>query len=106
MFLLPGSSECKSSDLNDTGDREPSFLDNSLVTPGEADRQDMSLVRLDMSSEVSEVDEFCLFRLDAPAAASSRLPMLAVTLLDARLPTLLPWPIDIGLELLDLLNAS
>ena len=58
--------ELTSSDFNEAGDIEPSFLldkDISLVTPGDVDRIDMSLVKLDIMSDVSDVMEVWLFKL-------------------------------------------
>jgi hypothetical protein len=104
---LVGLSE-RWSDLKETGDREPSWRlrlqDRSLV--GEADMPDMSLVRLDTRADVSDWEpaEFCRAR---PGA--SRLPMLT-TLADSWLGTGLrgtprPWPMEMGLELLERLKA-
>ena len=60
----------------------------------------LSLMR---GGAVSEGDEFCLLKFEA--LTSSRLPKLATLLF--KLPgRLFPWPIEIGLLLLDLLNAS
>ena len=105
-WRLAGLSERTWSDRRETGERDPSWRlrlqDRSLL--GEADMQDMSLVRLDTRAEVSDCEpaEFCL----ASPGTSPRLPRLA-TLADSWLGpglrgTHRPWPIEIGLELRDL----
>ena len=63
MLAVPPS-DGNSSDLNEIGDRDPSFLlavDTSPLAAmlGDGDRPDMSRVRLDIKSDVSDGDEFC-----------------------------------------------
>ena len=108
--LLLGLSDLIWSDLNDTGEREPSCLlrlhDRSLV--GEADIPDISLVRLETKFDVSDCAEFCLVNPGGSPVLPTLADMLGWVLGECgeweRRPR--PCPIEMGLELLDLLKAS
>jgi len=97
-------SDLSCSDLRDTGDMEPS---RRLRLAGEAERPDMSRVRLETRAEVSLWAEFCLVRPDTGGwPPSPALPPL-VEMLGADFgDSPRPCPMEMGLELRDLMDSA